>query len=446
MIVALFEDECYENFYPLTYTRPVFECRSGMFTLLERVQRLYPESKFLLFTRKYLVSTLKRRVSHFVNAPDFIDDEVLLINGTFVMDEKTKSLIKKNLVKNVLMIQKRRIALAHLSEDVARNYGAELCRPLEGFTLKKFMKKCKTLEASDLPLLTYPWDLVNKNAKLIKEDYLVARKKESEGTIDSRATVYGNKENVYVGKGALVEAQVLLDARDGPIFIGDETMVHAGSRISGPTYIGNKSIIPTGLIREGCSIGHVCRIGGELEETIIQGYTNKYHTGFIGHSYIGEWVNLGAATTNSDLKNTYGTVQVLTRGKNVDTGQTKVGCFIADHAKTSIGTQIYTGKKIGIASQVHGFVTKDVPSFTIWSENFGSEPVELYLESAIETQKRVLSRRGVKQTREDVELLKKLFEITANEREKAGVVKGKFVLQRQISFLRLTGYNSNCCY
>jgi len=139
-------------------------------------------------------------------------------------------------------------------------------------------------------------------------------------------------------------------------------------------------------------------------------------------------VNIGAATTNSDLKNTYGTVQVLTRGRNLDTGLTRVGCFIGDHAKTSVGTQIYTGKKIGVASHVHGFVTRDVPSFTIWSESFGSKPVELYLQSAIETQKRVLSRRGVKQTREDVELLKRLFEITAQERKKAGVVKEKFVL------------------
>ena len=412
MIVALFEDESYDNFLPLTYTRPVFECRSGMFTMLERAQRFYQKSHFLLFARNYIVPTLQKRVSHPVNEPDFIDDDILLINGTFVMDTKVKQLIEKNLGKNVLMMQKGRIALAHLSEDAARDCGEELCGPLTRLTVKKLVEKSKTLEASSLPLLTYPWDLVNKNAELIREDYSIMVKKENEGTIDGKAIVYGNEENVYVGKRSVVEAHVTLDARDGPIFIGDETVVHAGSRISGPTYIGDKTIIPSGLIREGCSIGRVCRVGGELEETIIQGYTNKYHTGFIGHAYIGEWVNIGAATTNSDLKNTYGTVQVKTRGKSVNTGTTKVGCFIGDHAKTSIGTQIYTGKKIGIASQVHGFITKDVPSFTIWSESLGSKPVELYLQSAINTQKRVLSRRGVEQTREDIELLKKLFQIT----------------------------------
>lgn len=428
MIVALFEDESYDNFLPLTYTRPVFECRSGMFTMLERAQRFYQQSKFLLFARNYIVPTLKKRVSHPVNEPDFIDDDILLINGAFIMNTKAKQLIEKNLGKNVLMMQKGRMALAHLSEDAARDCGEELCGPLARLTVKKLVKKNKTLEASNLPLLTYPWDLVNKNAELIKEDYSIMVKKENEGTIDRKTTVYGNEENVYVGRHSVVEAHVTLDARDGPIFIGDETVVHAGSRISGPTYIGDKTIIPSGLIREGCSIGRVCRVGGELEETIIHGYTNKYHTGFIGHAYIGEWVNIGAATTNSDLKNTYGTVQVKTQGKSVNTGTTKVGCFIGDHAKTSIGTQIYTGKKIGVASQVHGFITKDVPSFTIWSESLGSKPVELYLQSAIETQKRVLSRRGVEQTREDIELLERLFQITTQERKKAGVAKEKFVL------------------
>jgi hypothetical protein len=167
-------------------------------------------------------------------------------------------------------------------------------------------------------------------------------------------------------------------------------------------------------------------VGGELEETIVQGYTNKYHLGFLGHAYVGEWVNLGAATTNSDLKNTYGNVQVMAGGKRVDTGSTKVGCFIGDHVKASIGTQIYTGKTLGVGSHVHGFVTDDVPSFTIWAKSLGAKPTELEFQSIIKTQERVLSRRGVKQTKEDVELLKNLFKLTAGERKKAGVAKRKF--------------------
>jgi len=428
MIIAVFEDESYENFLPLTYTRPVYECRTGMLSLLERVQKQSQESKLICFTRNYLAPTFRKRVTHPVNDLKAVDDEVLLINGTLLMNDKTKQLTKKKLAPNTLITQDGRIAAAHLSHDVAQEYVSEPRKPLTSLSLKRLLKKCKQLEASNLPLLNYPWELVNHNAELIKEDYATLSRNENEGTIDDKAAVYGKKTDVYVGRGSFVEAHVTLDARDGPIFIGNGTNVHSGSRITGPTYIGDKVIIPSGLIREGCSIGPVCRIGGELEETIIQGYTNKYHTGFIGHAYIGEWVNLGAATTNSDLKNTYGNVQVATKGKNVDTGTTKVGCFIGDHAKASIGTQIYTGKKIGVASQIHGFVTKDVPSFTLWAESLGSKPVELYLQSAIETQKRVLARRNVKQTKEDAELLRKLFEATAKERKESGVVKKRFTL------------------
>jgi UDP-N-acetylglucosamine diphosphorylase/glucosamine-1-phosphate N-acetyltransferase len=428
MIVAIFEDENHENFLPLTYTRPVFECRSGIFSFLERTQRTYKESRLLLVTRNYLAPTLKMRVPHIINKPESIDEDVLLINGSLIANGNVKALTQKKMAENVLMIQKGRLALAHLNENMARNHAETLRKPLTRMVTKQLMKKCKTIEATDLPLMNYPWDLVNKNADLIKEDFGLLAKKESEGSIDDKATVYCDKEKLHLDKGSFVEAHVTLDVRDGPIFIGKETVVHAGSRITGPTYIGEKSLIPSGLIREGCSIGPVCRVGGELEETIIQGHTNKYHTGFVGHAYVGEWVNMGAATTNSDLKNTYGTVQVSIKGKNVDTEQTKVGCFIGDHVKTSIGTQIYAGKKIGVGSHLHGFITKDVPSFTIWPESLSSKPVELYLQSAIDTQKKAMSRRGVEQTKEDIELLKKIFEITAEERRKAGIVKKKLVL------------------
>ncbi|HKZ94295.1 MAG TPA: putative sugar nucleotidyl transferase [Candidatus Bathyarchaeia archaeon] len=426
MILALFEDQTYENFLPITYIRPVYECRTGMFTLLERTQHSLQASRLICFTRKYLAPTLRKRITLPVNEPNVIEDDLLLINGTLILDQGTKQLIQKKITSNTLMMQNGRVAAAHLSQNTAQGYADELCTPLTSQSIKKLSRNCKQVETSKLPLLTYPWELVNHNAELIKRDYTTEGKNETEGTIDSKATVYGKKTDVHVGKNSFIEAHVTLDARSGPIYVGNGTNVQSGSRITGPAYIGDKVTIASGLLREGCSIGPVCRIGGELEETIIQGYTNKYHTGFIGHAYIGEWVNIGAATTNSDLKNTYGNIQVDIQGKNVDTATTKVGCFIGDHAKTSIGTQIYTGKKIGIASHVHGFVTKDVPSFTIWSESLGSKPAELYLKSAIETQKRVMARRNVKQSKEDIELLTKLFEITAPERKKSGVARKKF--------------------
>ncbi len=426
MIVALFEDENYENFLPLTYTRPVFECRCGLFTFVERTQKIQPESRMFLFTRDYLVPTLKKRVSLPINETDAIDDDVLLINGSLITDNETRQLIQKKLTDDVAITHGDRVALARLSEKTAKKYREALRKPLNRLTSRSLMKECKTLESPYLLLLNYPWDLIDNNSELIKKDFAELTSKESEGTIDEKAAIYGGEENVYVGKGSFIEANVVLDARNGPIYIGEGTEVQAGSRISGPAHIGNNTRIATALIREGCSVGDVCRVGGEVEETIIQGYTNKHHAGFVGHSYIGEWVNIAADTTTSDIKNTYGTIKVRIKGKKVDSGRIKVGCFIGDYAKTSIGTKIYTGKKMGVASQMHGFIADDVPSFTIWAKNLGWGAVELYLESAIEMQKRMMVRRKVEQTREDAELLKKLFELTAKDRVAAGVKEERF--------------------
>jgi len=425
MLVALFEDQAYENFLPLTYTRPVFECRCGMRTFKERIQSMYPESEIFLFTRDYLVPTLRRN-SPPVNDVNAIDDDVLLVNGMLMANGEIRRLVEEKLSKNTLISCHHRTVLAHLKEKTARKYGEVLCKPLTHVSAKNLMKECKKLETQNSPLCSYPWDLINENTELIKEDFKALGKKKSEGTIDERAAIYGEEENVYVGKDSFVEANVTLDARDGPIYIGEGTEVHGGSRITGPTYIGDNTRIVSGLIREGCNIGDVCRIGGEVEETIIHGYANKYHTGFVGHAYIGEWVNIAADTTTSDIKNTYGTIRVSLDGKTVDSGQMKMGCFIGDYAKTSIGTKIYAGKKIGIASQMHGFIAEDIPSFTIWAKSLGWDPVELYLESAIKTQKRMMARREVKQTKEDIELLKRLFEMTAKDRRAAGVQKARF--------------------
>jgi len=428
LIVALFEDENQENFQPLTYTRAVFELRSGMFTALERAEKMFPNARMFLFSRDYLAPTLKHRFKHPINVPNRIDDEFLLINGALVLDQQVNQLIKTKLQPNVAFTKNGRLAIARLSEKVAKEHGEILLKPMTSLESKKIMRRCKVLKANHLLLVNYPWDLIDNCSKLITSDYTFLHEKENAGTIDEQVVVYGERSNVCMDNGAFIEAFVTLDVRNGPVYIGRNSIVQSGSRITGPVYIGDETIIASSLIREGCSIGNVCRVGGELEKTIMQGYSNRHHLGYFGHSYIGEWVNIAAVTTSSNLKSTYGTVNVNVDGKRVDTGRTNVGCFIGDHAKTSIGTQIYTGKKIGVASQVHGFITEDVPSFAVWAKSMGARPVEIYLESVIETQKRVFARRGVKQTKEDIELLRKLFAMTAQERRKAGVVRKKFEL------------------
>ena len=173
----------------------------------------------------------------------------------------------------------------------------------------------------------------------------------------------------------------------------------------------------------------VCKIGGEIEDSIFHGYSNKQHYGFIGHAYIGEWVNLGAGTSNSDLKDTYGTIKYKIGGTVIDSGEQFFGCVIGDNTKSSIGTLIYTGKKIGFAAHIYGIITDDIPSFCIWAKSLNASPSELFLDSAISIYSRAAERRGVTLTKEYANLMKSIFEFTKDERKGLGINPIKFCLK-----------------
>jgi len=349
------------------------------------------------------------------------------VNGCLLPSKALQDAIRACASKNVLVLQDGRLAFACLKEKLCKEVGEVFLNPVGEEAIRKLKEKAEVKEVSNLKLLEYPWNLIEHNAELIREEFNFVAKGEPEGEIDPRAVVYGDPKNLYVAKGAFVEAGVVIDVREGPVYIGEKSYVQTLSRLEGPSYLGRDTKIFGAQIREGCSFGDVCRIGGELEETIIQGYSNKRHVGFIGHAYIGEWVNCGAGTGNSDLKNTYGTVKVTVKGRRVDAGQF-VGCFVGDHVKTSIGAMIFTGKKIGVSSQAIAFVAEDVPSFTLWAKDLGAEPTEVYFESAVETAKRTMARRKVELTKEDTAVLKRVYELTEEERRGAGVVKGRLSL------------------
>jgi bifunctional UDP-N-acetylglucosamine pyrophosphorylase/glucosamine-1-phosphate N-acetyltransferase len=208
---------------------------------------------------------------------------------------------------------------------------------------------------------------------------------------------------------------------EGPVVVEEGAVVKPYTVIEGPAYIGRGSRIFSAQIRPGCSIGEVCRIGGEVEASIFHPYSNKRHYGYIGHSYIGEWINLGAGTTNSNLKNTYGEIRVTINNTRINTGRIFVGCFMGDHVKTAIGTLVFSGKRIGVASHLYGLIKKDIPSFT---SCFNDEMTEIYLDSAVETARRMMRRRGKELSRSYEEMLRSLFELTADERRLSNVRRG----------------------
>jgi UDP-N-acetylglucosamine diphosphorylase/glucosamine-1-phosphate N-acetyltransferase len=215
---------------------------------------------------------------------------------------------------------------------------------------------------------------------------------------------------------------VVLDTRKGPIFLDRDVVVQAFTRIEGPCYLGPGTQVFGAKIK-GSSIGPMCRVGGEIEASIMHAYSNKYHDGFLGHSYVGEWVNLAAGTQTSDLRNDYGPVPVTINRRRINTGQTKVGAFIGDHTKTALGTLLNTGTVVGAFSGLlpdGGLLPKVVPSFcTVWN---GQVREVSDIEPLLKTAAVVMQRRDREFTEADAAYFRRLYQETAAQRQE--VVQG----------------------
>jgi UDP-N-acetylglucosamine diphosphorylase/glucosamine-1-phosphate N-acetyltransferase len=265
----------------------------------------------------------------------------------------------------------------------------------------------------DAPFLRHPWDFVQANAEAIAQD-LARGPFVMRGEVHRLAALEW-RERIAIEEGATIEAFAVLDAREGPIRIGRGARVAAHTVVRGPCVVGENTELLGGSVARS-TFGPQCRIAGEVEECLWQGYGNKRHHGFVGHSVIGEWVNLGALTTTSDLKNNYGSVRTWVDGREVDSGVSKVGSFIGAHVKTGIGTLLPTGASVGTGSNLFGggrFVPKRVPAFTWWD---GHHAVEHRLDAFLSTARIAMSRRGRALSVEDERALSALFEATAAER------------------------------
>ena len=269
------------------------------------------------------------------------------------------------------------------------------------------------------PLLTYPWDLITANGEQIARDVpLLSRAagwaSAADRPLERADVVAHNPAQIWLHPQARLDGPLVLDARDGPIVI-DAAHVEPFSFIQGPAAIGAGALVSSARIRGETTIGPVCRVGGEVEASIVQGYSNKHHDGFLGHSYLGEWVNIGAMTTNSDLKNTYGTIRVALEGQGqVDSGVLKLGCFLADHVKLGIGLHLNGGAVIGTGSNIFGvhFAPKTIPPFTWGGEVFR----EYRIDGMVDVARKVMGRRKLALAAEYETLLREVFAMTRGSR------------------------------
>jgi len=418
--LLIFEDDLTLNFHPMTLTRPAFDLMLGTKTLLDAIlDEMKPDDHSLLVSEYLSSITEKRHPNSDVN-PQKVEGDMVFINSLLRLDtQELKKLLTKD--SHFVAFSNNNLAIAKVSSKLAREALIPPSSMARTFS-NKFKGYAEEFKLSDSSLIRYPWHLIELNSEAITRQ---SSNLKGVSDVGKNSVVLGPNSRLIVEEGVEIEGPVFFDTRDGPIHIGSKAKILPFSRIKGPSHIGKNSTILSAMIEE-TTIGDFVRIGGEVDRSIFSGYSNKAHEGFIGHSYVGEWVNIGAMTTNSDLKDTYGTVKMMIKGEKIDSGRIKVGCFIADNVKTSIGTYIYTGKKIGVASQIHGYVPDDVPSFTIYAKSMGYRLFEVDVESAIEAQKRMMERRGIEQTKEDADLLRKVFMMSKEERYKAGVIKGKF--------------------
>jgi UDP-N-acetylglucosamine diphosphorylase / glucose-1-phosphate thymidylyltransferase / UDP-N-acetylgalactosamine diphosphorylase / glucosamine-1-phosphate N-acetyltransferase / galactosamine-1-phosphate N-acetyltransferase len=400
--IVLFEDELTAQLDPICTARPAFTMNCGSYRLLDFALQLGP---VYTLVRKHLQGV------EAVDAPERVPPEKLLattalfVNARMVPSvgvfHQLQSIISAGEEGIILsgdsvaaaLVQRRSIELPH--EDIPRSIAARLV----SLDLPQL--------SVSLPLVEYPHELLRHHLQCCRE------------SLEHRLHAGGYREirdGVFVADNVTLGEHLVADTRSGPIVIDSGASIGPFCFLRGPVYLGpNSRLNEHAAIKDNVVLSHTTKAGGEVEASILEPYTNKQHHGFLGHSYLGSWVNLGAGTSNSDLKNTYGTVNVDYRGKKIATGMQFVGAFVGDYAKTAVNTSIFTGKTIGICSMVYGFVTTNVPAFCNYARSFG-QVTDLPAEVMVSTQARMFARRKVPQRPCDVQLIHDLYALAKQER------------------------------
>lgn len=418
MQLCIFEDINYSDFEPLVFSRPVYDLICGINTLKEKILRNYEKANYSLHCRPYLQDIVKKQ-NPGILVNEIFDSECLFINGRIIAPTNLSEILPLVSFEDRVFVNGDTVVAAYLS---GKNLEYKSKHFQDLFSVSDF--EGLSVKIIDIPCANFIWDLTNQNGKQIVEDYKYLKQKSGKenfvNILDSNIHLV-NKEQIFIGEDVTIKPGVVLDASGGPIVIDNQAFVYPNAVIEGPVYIGESSRIKSGATIYGnVSIGKACKVGGEIEDSVFMPYSNKQHSGFIGHAYIGSWVNIGADTNCSDLKNNYSKVKVTLGEKEVDSGLQFVGVMIGDHSKSAINTMFNTGTVVGFSCNIFGvgFPEKHIPSFS-WG---GIESAASYdVSKAIETAKIVMSRRKITFDNDDEILFKTIFSLTENDRRKRGI-------------------------
>lgn len=423
MNIVVFEDDKVANLYPITVGRPAMAITCGGSRLIDQLAVI--GRPVLAIVRPYLTQLVEADFPPVTVANDWPadvfggnDSPLLYVNARLVPSvaarERLAALAKSE--QPGIVRAGSAVAAAVLVAGCQPSSIQETATAVQGANsnaVEAFLNNLSLPEIdAELPLLDHPHDVLRYHLTTFS-DHLTER--------IAAGDYHEIADGVFVADGVALAEHVVYETADGPIVIDHDASVGPFSYLHGPVYIGPRArVLEHASVRDFVSLGHTTKIGGEVEAAIIEPYTNKQHHGFIGHSYLGSWVNLGAGTCNSDLKNTYGTVNMDYNGTRVPTNMQFVGAIIGDYAKSAINTGFFTGKTVGVCSMAYGFVTTNVPSFVNYARLFGqvtATPVEVM----VAAQSRMFVRRSIKQRPCDVQLIHDMYELTRHERELGSV-------------------------
>ena len=401
MNYVIFEDMSYKNFLPFTYLRFTGDMRVGVLKLRQRLGLYFDFEPNNIVIRRDLEDLYKKKHSSWqIN---------LLKNGEYIfLNSRLKH--KEIHIFNALKIGQK---LVSGNDILAFRIKLKNKIRITAEELETLYLNLEPIEINDIDCLwNFNWEFIQQNGNYIKEDFNNVFYEEDNFMSIDPGVVALNPYHIWIGEGAQLQHGVILDATLGPIIIDEGAHIMFNSVIIGPAYIGKKSIIKIGTkVYSNTAIGPNCKVGGEIGSVIFQAYSNKQHDGFLGNSYIGEWVNIGAGTNNSDLKNNYNNVSVYFYPENrkISTNDLFLGCFIGDHSKIGINCTINTGTVLGFGVNLYGSnLIKDyVPSFT-WGDSVNIQQYDFT--KFIETARIVKERRDCNLSSEEIEMMKRTFE------------------------------------
>lgn len=394
MNYILFDDEAWHELLPLTFTRPVAEIRVGILTITEKWNK-YFETSFSFLTQDYLSKKFSAK----------LEKENVLINGSILPNTELKEAIQKLTAGNILV--KGNVVIAAKLDETEVSLIKEEELPTD-----------RTVEFNgEITRIDKPYQIFGLNEQALRDDFEMLTAGRESQPLSATVNVIG-KENIFLEEGATVEFATL-NASKGPIYIGKDAEIMEGCLVRGPLAMCEHSYLNMGAkIYGATTLGPYCKCGGELNNVVLFGYSNKAHDGFLGNAVIGEWCNIGADTNNSNLKNNYSEVKLWSYTKQAfaRTGLQFCGTVMGDHSKCGINTMLNTGTVIGVSANVFGagFPRNFIPSFSMGG-NHGFK--EYRLKATFEVAELVMKRRNVAFDQVEEEILTHIFEETKDYRK-----------------------------